>query len=319
MPSSILRAGVAVALALAPVVAVSEPAEAAQPSPVSVADVAPRHFGDGGPAVEGLGRAGASAQLPDGTKVFWDQGAFSIRRVQGEGGGSPLAGAGLEPGPAQTCRIDTGADARQVPLAQISGLWGDVAGNLYAWPGYQQRCGGYGDVYRLDATDHRWHVVVANGETQSGFGPSGGYQSVAVSPDGSVYVSDAFHHVVRRLAGDGSDASGRGVIVAGTLDSPGSGGDGGPATAAQVNRPVLAATGTALFLSDGPTVRRVGHADGVIETVAGTGEQPPADAPGADDGLGAANARVSARALAVSPDGTTVYVASPALDVRAFS
>src|SRR4051812_41536200 len=85
------------------------------PSPVSVADVAPRHFGDGGPAVESLVRAGASAQLPDGTKVFWDQGAFSIRRVDGDGTMSTLAGTGREPGPAQTCRIDTGADARQVP------------------------------------------------------------------------------------------------------------------------------------------------------------------------------------------------------------
>jgi hypothetical protein len=94
-------------------------------------------------------------------------------------------------------------------------------------------------------------------------------ESMAVGPDGSIFLSDGFNHVVLRI-----DSEGRVARVAGT-GSPGFSGDGGPASEAMLFRPAdlrLDRAGN-LFIADvrNHRVRKVDRA-GAITTVAGTGE-----------------------------------------------
>src|SRR6266516_4699182 len=93
-------------------------------------------------------------------------------------------------------------------------------------------------------------------------------RGLAVLPDGSFLVAEAFANAVVRVYPDGSIAT-----VAGN-NEPGYGGDGGPATAAQLSQPhELALTPDGGFLiadALNNCIRKVA-ADGTITTVAGTG------------------------------------------------
>jgi sugar lactone lactonase YvrE len=92
--------------------------------------------------------------------------------------------------------------------------------------------------------------------------------SVEVDAMGRVYISDTFHHCVRRVELDGSI-----VIVAGT-GVGGFSGDNGPATSAQLNLPngIRIDGQGRLLITDtfNHRIRRV-DANGVITTIAGTG------------------------------------------------
>ena len=94
-------------------------------------------------------------------------------------------------------------------------------------------------------------------------------QSVAIDREGNVYFSDSDNHVIRRVGVDGVITS-----IAGTGEA-GYSGDGGLATAATIIDPnglVFDLQGNLYFVDDSANVvRRIG-ADGVITTVAGTGE-----------------------------------------------
>ena len=101
----------------------------------------------------------------------------------------------------------------------------------------------------------------------------GNYGQIALGPDGSVYVTDTVHGVVRRVRPDG-------IIerVAGNGTSYQFSGDGGQATLAQIGRAsgLSVASDGSLYIADDYNwrIRRVSPA-GVIETVAGSG--PAAD------------------------------------------
>ncbi len=116
----------------------------------------------------------------------------------------------------------------------------------------------------------------------------------------NVFVGDTANHRIRKVTFDGVIST-----VAGT-GSPGFSGDGGPATAAQLNGPtgvVTSSTGT-MYIADtlNNRVRKVEA--GVITTVAGTG------APGmSGDGKAAVNAKLSRpTGLALSATGS-LYIA----------
>ncbi|MCG8422124.1 MAG: hypothetical protein MJE77_29730, partial [Proteobacteria bacterium] len=125
--------------------------------------------------------------------------------------------------------------------------------------------------------------------------------SIAVAPDGSLYIATA-HHRIRRV-----DLDGLITTVAGTGES-GHGGDGGPATEAQLSSPEQIAFGPDgdLYIAerDNHRIRRV-RPDGIITTVAGTGTQGHSG-----DGGPAIAARLSSpRGLAVDSAGI-LYVTS---------
>ena len=126
-------------------------------------------------------------------------------------------------------------------------------------------------------------------------------RSVAVDPEGNVYVADTRNHRIRKI-----DTAGLISTFAGTGED-GDSGDGGPATDAELCYPTGVATDVAgnVYVADrwNHRVRKV-DTDGVISTVAGTGS------PGGNgDGGSAIEAQLAFPvAVAVDPSGN-VYVA----------
>ena len=120
-------------------------------------------------------------------------------------------------------------------------------------------------VYRIE-------TVAGSANTGDG-GPAvaaqlGQIQGIAADRFGNLYLSETDLHRVRRIAANGVIS-----VIAGT-GAAGFAGDGGPATAAQLNTPYGLAVDLAgaLYIADlgNHRVRRVGP-DGAISTVAGSG------------------------------------------------
>jgi sugar lactone lactonase YvrE len=194
---------------------------------------------------------------------------------------------------------------------------------------------GAGDLFIADFFNHRVRKVTPDGliSTSAGSGPvdavtTTGYTpkngdfsgdsgpatdarlngpvGLAMDPYGNLFIGDLFNHRVRKV-----DA-GTGIIttVAGN-GHPGSSGDGGLATEAQLNGCVALAVDSAgnLFIADNNDnrVRRVDAGTGIITTVAGTGK-----AGFSGDGGKATDARLNApQGLAVDSAGT-LFVADNA-------
>ena len=229
--------------------------------------------------------------------------------VNADGELQPPAGVQLEP----TGVIDTlagtgrsghggdGGPAIQAGFSFPHGLAGDATGNIYV----------------VDARSHRIRRIDSDGEisTFAGTGEDGDEgdggsateaqlcfpAGVAADAEGNVYVADSWNHRIRKIDSDGIIAT-----IAGTGE-PYSGGDGGPATEAQIAFPVAVALDAAgnLYVAEGRShrVRRI-DTDGTVTTFAGTG------IPGySGDGGPASRARLAYPAgIAVGPAGD-VYIA----------
>jgi RHS repeat-associated protein len=142
-----------------------------------------------------------------------------------------------------------------------------------------------------------------------------GASGIAVDKDGYVYVSErgstdvAGGHRVRRIA-----PSGVITTIAGT-SAPGNGGDGGPATSAQLNSPhglTLDEAGQLYIVDQGNNrIRRI-SADGLIQTVIGGGTLP------LNAGSLAVNVQLNAPdGIAAGPDGS-LYIATKDTVLRTF-
>ncbi len=172
-------------------------------------------------------------------------------------------------------RVDAGGVIRRaVALGNVRGLARASATALYASTLV------LGTLERVDLGAGT-HTVVAGGATAAvdDGGPAtaavlyGPAQAVA-APGGDLYVVETSASRVRKV----DAASGRISTYAGTGVN-GSGGDGGPATRAQLASPsgaALDASGN-LFIASGDRIRRVDAASGVMTSVAGGGNAPPAD------------------------------------------
>jgi sugar lactone lactonase YvrE len=124
--------------------------------------------------------------------------------------------------------------------------------------------------------------------------------AAVVDPDGRYLVVPTLGNYVRRvdlrsgtietIAGDGAAATT---------------GEGGPAAEASVESPHGAAYDRSgnLFVPDGHFLRRIDAATGVIETIAGTGEEGASG-----DGGPAAEAAIDAAKVLVAPDGSLYLV-----------
>lgn len=130
---------------------------------------------------------------------------------------------------------------------------------------------------------------------------------VAVGTDGSVYIAEAGGHRVRRI-----NAAGQLETVAGT-GNPGHSGDGGPATAADLNEPsAVELRDGVLYIADAVehVIRRVDH-DGTITTIAGI----PGSRGYSGDGAAAVNAALNRPvSLALTPDGGQLFVSDEGND-----
>ncbi|MCC6475374.1 MAG: hypothetical protein IT514_16705, partial [Burkholderiales bacterium] len=173
-----------------------------------------------------------------------------------------------------------------------------------------------GSVYLSDTGHSRIRKVSPSGiiSTVAGTGVSGSTgdggpaaqaqlqvpRGLAMGPDGSLYIADQASRV-RKVSPGGIISTVAGTGVAGF------GGDGGPATQAQLKAPFGVAVGTdgVVYIADTENhrIRRVGT-DGVISTVAGDGT-----AGFAGDGGPATAAKLrQPRGLLVERDGALVVV-----------
>ncbi|MFA6112244.1 MAG: IPT/TIG domain-containing protein, partial [Candidatus Latescibacterota bacterium] len=237
------------------------------------------YAGDGGPATQ------AKLSSPHGVAVdqlgnvyFADHVGNRVRRVSPDGTITTFAGTGI------AGRAGAPGPATQAQLDGPTGVAVDATGNVYICD--------IGRVSKVDLTGMLSALVVNAGPH---FGP-GNALALRLGGDlGDLYVSDTGGNRVLRLGPDGALTT-----VAGTGQA-GSGGDGGPATEAQLNGPIGIAVDSAgnLYIAEwnGYRVRRVGI-DGMISTFAGTGE-----AGYSEDGGVATEARLSAYGLAVGPRG----------------
>ena len=125
-------------------------------------------------------------------------------------------------------------------------------------------------------------------------------QGIAVDRWGNLYLSDTGNHRVRKISTSGVITTLAGTGVAGFS------GDGGPATAAQLNLPYGLAADLAgyLYVADlgNDRVRRVGP-DGVIITVAGNGNQGSSG----DGGAATGAQLLSPRNVAVDAAGNLYF------------
>lgn len=234
--------------------------------PRDEADCVPNFGGDGGPATE------ATLSCPHGVAVdsagdvyIADSANHTIRKVDSSGTIVTVAGAGGKSG-------DSG-DGGPGTAALIQGPKGIVldgrGGLLIADSGNDR-------VKRLDLASGIITLVAGTGDPGDAGdgGPATQAQLVeprtlAVGPDGSIYIAEPKVHRVRRV-----DAQGVITTFAGT-GRAGFTGDGGPAERAQLNFPrgVGADAAGNVYIADSlnQRIRRV-DAGGTITTVAGRGK-----------------------------------------------
>ncbi len=241
--------------------------------------------------------------------VFYGDGGRSRRGLSGAGGivittmaGSETAGYSGDGGPAAQAKLSG-------PIGIAAGPDGSI---------YIAEAGN--SCIRRVSPDGIITTVAGNGT--AGYSGDGGPAAqaqldypndVAISPDGSLYISDSRNYRIRRVSSDGIITTVTGNGAAGYS------GDGGPATQAQLIGPTGVAVGPdgslyiaeCQYTSEGSMygswvnnrIRRVGT-DGIITTVAGVG-------PGGygGDGGPAAQALLNRpEGVAVGADGT-IYIA----------
>ncbi|MBL1083542.1 RICIN domain-containing protein [Streptomyces actinomycinicus] len=219
--------------------------------------------GDGGPATAAWLRNPMGAAVDNaGTLYITDQHNHRVRKLTTDGKISTVAGTGAG---------NFGGDGGPATAAQLKYPVGVAVDST-------------GTVYIGDQHNHRVRKITPDGQisTVAGTGTAnfrgdGGpataawlyYPSgVAVDSTGALYVADYGNHRVRKITPDGKIST-----VAGT-GAAALGGDGGPATAAQLMNPsgvAVDSTGT-LYIADygNHRVRKI-TPDGKISTVAGTG------------------------------------------------
>ena len=258
--------------------------------------------GDGSESYGGDGGAATSAQLStpsdvvldgSGNLYIVDQNNHRIRKVSSTGTITTVAGTGA------AGYSEDGGAATEAQLNSPAGLAVDGSGNLYI----------------ADLDNHRIRKVDSAGiiSTIVGDGLQGDSAAAAaqlrlrdpygVTLDGlnNLYIADMSNHRIIKVSSTGTIST-----VAGD-GTEGFSGDGGAATAAQLNAPtgVTLDNAGSLYIADwgNNRIRRVDSA-GVISTVAGDGTQGFSG-----DGASAAAARLNAP-IGVTSDGSgNLYIA----------
>ena len=221
-------------------------------------------------------------------------------------------------------------------LRQAEGLSIDVQDNLYVteWLGHT--------VLRIGASGSMTTIAGAGAQGFSGDGGPAtaaqlnGPSAVAIASDGSIYIADSGNNRVRKVAADGtiSTVAGTGSRVGDILAPPSFqrcafSGDGGLATSAELCNPAQLAFDQAgnLYVADfgNARVRRISP-EGIISTVAGSGQRAPVGLPDEGPAIQATFNRVggaifdAAGNLYVSDSGANrIRKIAPDRTIRAFA
>lgn len=252
---------------------------------------------DGAPATECplLAPAGLAVD-PQGRLLVGD--ADCVRRLEHDGRLVTVAGRCWDfAGPAENEVCDD-CPAIEAKLFQLRGLAVRPGGGFFlADSGANQ--------VRMVGNDGRITTVAGTGSF--GYGGDGGFarsaqfagpSGLALGPDGSLFIADTFNHRVRRVGLDGLISTVAGRSGGATYD-----GDGGLATlrALWSPRQIAVTPDGALWIADSGNrrLRRV-TSEGIIQTVAGTGEAGAIFKPG---GLALQSPMLSPEGVAVAPSG----------------
>jgi hypothetical protein len=164
--------------------------------------------------------------------------------------------------------------ATQIVLHNPMGIAEDREGNLFVAD--KGRWFGLGAIWKI-SHDGRARLVVSSGHrgaVQTGTdalqSDLGSLEGLSLDDAGRIYFADSVNHVVIRVEKDGGITR-----IAGT-GMPGFGGDGGPAVEASLNLPYdvrLDSQGNVFIADYGNNRVRKVTGDGIIQTVAGTGER----------------------------------------------
>jgi YD repeat-containing protein len=223
----------------------------------------PGFSGDGGPATAArLNYPIAVATDAQGHLYIAERDNHRVRKVDPGGtittvAGDGTAGFGGDGGPATSAQLNT-------PVGVVA----DAQGNLYIADSQN---------HRIRRVDPGGVITTVAGDGAAGFGGDGGAATsaqlnvpsgVALDSAGHLYIGDLENHRIRRV-----DPGGVISTVAGD-GTAGFGGDGGPATSAQLHDPAGVAVDSvgALYIADTDNnrIRKV-TAGGTITTVAGNG------------------------------------------------
>ncbi|NOT54072.1 MAG: hypothetical protein HOP18_05660, partial [Deltaproteobacteria bacterium] len=232
---------------------------------------------------------------PDGS-VYFAVNAFQghfVRKVSPDGTLTTIAGVG------SSGSYGDGGPATQAALFDPRGIAVGPDGSVYIADQFNHRV-------RKVSPDGIIHTVAGGGAPgSSGDGGPATQAGVnrpftlALGPDGSLYIGQAAEARVRRVSPDGIITTVAGNGTAGWS------GDLGPATAASISDSPGLAVGVdgSLFLGESTfgnnnRIRRV-RPDGIIMTVAGTGDQGFSG----DDGVPLAARFSTPKGLATTPDG----------------
>jgi sugar lactone lactonase YvrE len=252
------------------------------------------YSGDGGPATSAqMKYASRVAADSAGNIYIADMQNDRVRKVSPDGVIVTVAGGGQEGDSSD------GGPATKAQLSVMS-VAVDRSGNLYigAPNNFIVRKVLPDGTITTVAANYRGNGYLGDGEQATSAHLTDPW-GVAVDRVGNLYITEAANHQVRKVSPDGIITR-----VAGNGAS-GHSGDGGPATAAQLNSPFDVALDTAgnLFIATRDSVRRV-DANGTITTVAGTGERGYSG-----DGGPATKARLNlAGGVVVDGDGN-LYIA----------
>jgi DNA-binding beta-propeller fold protein YncE len=253
--------------------------------------------GDSSPATATQLNSPRGLALDSGNLYIGDSGNHRVRKIDlATGIITTFAGTGV---------AGFSGDGGQAAAAQLSNPFGVTiaSGNLYI--------GDYGNnrVRRVDLATGT--ITTFAGTGVAGFAGDGGPASAAqlntprflAVASGYLYVSDSGNNRVRRV-----DLATATITTFAGTGVAGFAGDGGPASAAQLNTPrFLAVASGYLYISDSGNnrVRRVDLATGTITTVAGT-----AAAGFAGDGGPATAAQLKTPyGVAVDPGNQYLYIA----------